>query len=206
MDEPKMNTHNATMGFGKHRDKLITRIPVNYLKWCVSEGVNGLVYLQDGSEVLALDAARAEIARRGEREERVSISAHAIDRMSLRFLRVWEEYRLKDEGLRSFMERCVYEICETKVKNPRAYVEMYGDEPGKFEHCGMRWVIKLDMEVPVLLTVVECKDDGKGTTPDLTDEQAAAAPPKEPVPDVPATGDNFDNFEYDGSSDGEPPF
>ena len=107
---------------------------------------------------------------------------------------------------RERLDRRIKQQSETRVKNARAYVEMYGDEPGKFEHCGMRWVIKLDMEVPVLLTVIECKDDGGGTTPDLTDEQAAAAPAPEPAEEVPATGDNFDNFEYTQDDPSEPPF
>jgi hypothetical protein len=37
MTEP-LNTHGYMMKRGRHKDQLITRVPVNYLKWMVNVG------------------------------------------------------------------------------------------------------------------------------------------------------------------------
>ncbi len=37
-----INTHHLTVGFGKHKGELWTRVPVSYLRWLVnSEPLNG---------------------------------------------------------------------------------------------------------------------------------------------------------------------
>lgn len=157
---PKIDTHKAKVNFGKkYFRKLITRVPVSFLRWILQEQItNKTVELADGSLVSALDAAKAELERRGEREDRVSITHHAIDRMSLRFLEIWQDWARMEEGIVAFMERTVYEIFDEQVNDAIVY-----RRPERFEACGIDWVLKLDGPTPILLTVVEY-DEAKHKT------------------------------------------
>jgi len=71
-------THNLRISFGKHRGELFTRLPLQYLRWMVNEGVR------------ESDIAKAELLRRGSSQlPKVELSNHAIDRASQRLFKLW---------------------------------------------------------------------------------------------------------------------
>ena len=140
-----MNTHHAKVKFGKHDGELLTRVPVNYLNWAVSQNCNGPVDLQGGQRVSMLDAAKAEIERRGERLQTVDVSGHAVDRFSLKFMRQYNEHRLENEGLYSFLGR----ITEQLVNDD---IEVEQDSKTTFKWNGCKFVVQ-NLAIPVLITV-----------------------------------------------------
>lgn len=109
-----MSTHGLTIGFGKHKGELFTRLPVAYLRWMVNE------------QTAQADIAAAELARRGTVLPDLEISGHAIDRASLRVRKVWHHDRADDEGLHAWLCRVSAEVLaagplptDGKVKHPR---------------------------------------------------------------------------------------
>lgn len=142
-----MNTHESVICFGKFEGTLLTRVPVSYLKWTVSSGCVGEVRLKDGTKVTIAEAAKAEIARRGERLGEVEISMHAIDRASLYYI---PKFRLEHgnmEGLVSWLYRVTCEAWRQKKSGERQ-----ADGVWKIEYDRMKFVIE-EMVVPILKTV-----------------------------------------------------
>lgn len=125
-----MNTQNLVCEFGRHKGTLWTRVPVSYLKWLVNnKGTHS-------------DIAAAELARRGTTTPELDISGHAIDRASQRCLKIWEETRVDDEGLHSWLAR----VAKTALDWPP-------DEKGRHHLLGMVFCFEKDGNWPVLKTV-----------------------------------------------------
>jgi hypothetical protein len=83
--------------FGKYQGQRWTRIPLSYLRWLVNERTQY-------SEI-----AKAELDRRGSSvmiDKSVELSAHAIDKASLRLRKIWHETAIDDnEGIYTWLER-----------------------------------------------------------------------------------------------------
>ena len=118
-----------TITCGKYAGVLITQVPVQYLIWMVS--VNH-------SE---RHLAEKEIERRGTSLPTVSVSLHAIDRASLRFLNLYLKDRNKGEGIARWLCRIAEECL-----NP---------EKDKVEYKGMVLAYDLSLHIPALKTVVK---------------------------------------------------
>ena len=122
----ELNTHGMIVDFGKHKDELWTRVPVNYLKWVV----NQVDMAPDRQNI-----ARAEMERRGTTTPDVDVSGHAIDRASLMLRKTWHETALNDEeGLYSWLCRMTTEA----IANGETL------ESGKIRYQGMKFVIIQD--------------------------------------------------------------
>ncbi len=141
MGDKKINTHGMVMDKGKHRGELYTRIPIGYLKWMINVGHSNA------------DIAAAELDRRGTViDHDFIISNHAIDRVSLRCMGLWEEDREKDEGLYSWLARVVGECVRLIDKDKAGVVKM--------RYKGMKLVFDIEGVWPVLKTVMKA---GGGT-------------------------------------------
>lgn len=147
----RLDTHNARVEFGKHAGELVTRVPVSYLRWASGARVNALVTLKDGRSLPFHEVAQAEMSRRGERLQDVDVSSHAIDRLSQRFLAVWQEHRKPDEGLMTWAQRMT-DTLYRQYKTSAVLVTAEEEAQVTIEHLGIRWVIQKDLAVPVLLT------------------------------------------------------
>jgi len=137
------------MPFGKHKGTLVTRVPVGYLRWAVGQEAGCPVELPDGTRVPFEAVARAEIARRGDRLQDIEVSGHAIDRLSQRFLKVWEDRRREGEGLYTWAQREALELSRTPLENCKAHTE----HTITVHAHGAYWVIQRNLVIPVLLTV-----------------------------------------------------
>lgn len=155
-----IDTHGLKMTFGKHVGELVTRVPVGYLRWAVSIGADSEVPLKDGGSVPFAEVAKAEIERRGERLQDVEVSAHAIDRLSLRFRKVWHENRNPDDGLYTWAQKYTLGLLamwkagkiQPKETEDRMVDGQLVVERVVFEHLGIKWVIQVNLVIPVLLT------------------------------------------------------
>lgn len=129
----ELDTHGYRLKNSKrHRDKLITQVPIPYLKWMVNARHQEAAY------------ARAELDRRGTVTPELEISGHAIDRASLLCRRLWHEDRGEDEGLHAWLVRITGEAMKDGKKL----------ENGKIAYKGMRLAIEFDCEWPILKTVM----------------------------------------------------
>lgn len=129
----QLDTHGYRLKNSKrHRDKLITQVPIPYLKWMVNARHQEAAY------------AQAELDRRGAVTPDLEISPHAINRASLLCRRLWHEDRGEDEGLHAWLVRITGEAMEhgEKLKN------------GKIAWKGVRLAIEYDCEWPILKTVM----------------------------------------------------
>lgn len=152
-----MNTHNVRLDFGKHKDELLTRVPLSYLKWMINELDVSKV---NGENVSWKELARSEFQRRGDTMPKVEISGHAIDRASLRVWDLWmhQEFKKKglwkddlseadqfeEEGFYSWLSRMTLEALDKgSFKN------------GKYYYRGMKFAIEKGDEFPVLKTVMK---------------------------------------------------
>lgn len=156
-----IDTQNLLMPLGKHRGERVTRIPVNYLNWAYSVSMNAPIKLKDNTVVPFHKVAKAEIERRGERVQDFDVSAHAIDRLSLKFLRIWQETRKEDEGIYAWAQRMVseayklYTAAKSNLAQPVPNLSpTILEEKNKVtvELHGIKWVIQTDLAIPVLLT------------------------------------------------------
>ena len=95
-----IDTHGVRMEFGKHKGELITRVPLQYIRWLCN------------TPTMQSDLARAELARRGGKMPEVEISGHALDNASLRVWGTWKETRGHQEGLYSWLCRMTLEAIE----------------------------------------------------------------------------------------------
>jgi hypothetical protein len=144
-----MNTHGIIVTFGKYKSQLLTRVPVGYLQWSISNGVKQNIETSEG--IFSFDElAQAEMLRRGERIQTCEISPHAIDRLSQRFIKKWEETRNKNkneyEGLYSWAQRMTLQALRNTGKM---------SEDGKItvRLNRMVFVIQTNTVYPTLLTV-----------------------------------------------------
>lgn len=143
-----MNTHDAIVLGGKHKDERLTRVPVGYLRWAVSTGVEAVkVRLVDGRCVKFCDAARAEIERRGERIQDIEVSGHAVDRASLKLYKDFQATRNteKDEGLYSWLQRIALDGLES--------AEDAGDGKKHVVRGKRKLVVDTSLVIPCVLTV-----------------------------------------------------
>lgn len=141
-----MNTHDAIMTFGKYEGQRVTRVPVSYLKWAVSNRAETIIETKDGRFPFH-EVAKAEIQRRGERLENIEVSHHAIDRASLYFM---PKFRLEHghmEGLASWLARLSWEAWRDRKPGERQI-----DGTWKIERHGIKFIIE-EMAVPVVKTV-----------------------------------------------------
>lgn len=144
-----MNTHNIVCTFGKFEGQLLTRIPVGYLQWAINTNVDTILDTVEGKFPFH-ELAKAEIERRGERIKDMDISAHAIDRFSLKYLKVWRDNRKPDEGLMSFMQRMGLEAWQNRWTLPHDKQE---DNHWKVFHIGIEWCFE-ELIVPIVKTVI----------------------------------------------------
>jgi hypothetical protein len=131
----QVNPHGVKVSFGKHKDELITRVPVSYLKWMINE------------KTPQYEVAKAEFERRGDTMPKVELTGHAIDNASLRVRKIWHETRGKDEGLYSWLQRMTLEAIE--------HGEPMGDEVHWYK--GMKFCITEGEEFPTLKTIMRNK-------------------------------------------------
>ena len=120
---------------GKHEGERITRVPMSYLRWMVRAGHPQAEY------------AQAELDRRGAAMPDIEISAHAIDRLSLRCRDVWHQTRKGDEGLYTWAARMALAAWQQ------------GKTDGRYAHAGITWVIEGGSH-PILTTAFPDKLSG----------------------------------------------
>ena len=140
-----LNTHNARVEFGRHRGNLVTRIPVSYLTWAISNRIDYKCALADGLKVPFCEAAMAELDRRGIRIADMDISLHAIDRISQRYIKTWEDTRQEGEGIASWAQRVARDAFQSEKTEGATQVTI--------QHLGIKWVFQADLLVPTVLTV-----------------------------------------------------
>jgi len=135
-----LNTHGVELSFGKHKGKLLTRVPVGYLRFMVNEGTP------------QADLAKAEMERRGDTMPTIELSGHALDNASLRVRKIWHETKVNnDEGLYTWLMRVTNEAIERGEKD--------GD---KILYLGMKFVVVQGEEFPTLKTIM--RDKRKSTS------------------------------------------
>ena len=130
-----LNTHGVIVTFGRHKGKLLTRVPASYLKFMVNEGTP------------QADLAKAEIERRGHKLPKVEISGHAMDSASIRVRKIWHQTREKNEGLHSWLQRITLEAIENSDQI----------ENGKYRYNGMNLTVFAGEEFPILKTITRIK-------------------------------------------------
>jgi len=131
---PKINTHNLVVNFGRYNGERWTRIPLSYLRWLINEGTQ------------YKDIAKAELERRGSSispDKSVELSGHAIDKASLRLRRAWHQTAEKNEGLFSWLERVAIE----------AY-KLLSDGQTKITYRKIKFIFMRGEIYPVLKTVM----------------------------------------------------
>ena len=128
----EIDTANVRLNAGKHRGELLTRVPLSYVKWMANERGHSMQPL-----------AAAELRRRGSTIPTIELSAHAIDRASLRVRKIWHETRGEDEGLHSWLCRMVTEAIAAGPAVDGAYF-----------HQGMKLVVEQGAEFPVLKPIM----------------------------------------------------
>lgn len=138
----EINTHNMRIEFGKYKGELVTRLPISYLEWIINVGA------------AYAPIAQAELDRRGipKDHKKVEISNHAIDRASVRILKIWKGASNSNEGIYSWLTRVSIDAL-AKLKEPPA--------EGKFkiEYISMTLVFKTGINYPTLVTVLKKHDN-----------------------------------------------
>lgn len=143
--------HRVRMSFGKHVGILVTRIPHDYLTWAIGRNVRTTIPTGVGPVPFCV-VARAEISRRGHREQNVSVSAHAVDRASFRCLEAWQRTRKEKEGLMSWLQRMTLEaIAHGEPQTSEDFEDEAGRETYRYE--GFKWAVE-HLAIPVLLSVM----------------------------------------------------
>lgn len=125
-----MNTHGFVMPNGRHKGDLITRVPINYLKWMVNSGHT------------CAAQAEAELKRRGTVTPELDVSGHAIDKASLRLLPLWKQTAHEEEGLHAWLVRKAQEALGSVP------------EGEKIDYGGIKFVFERQGRWPVLKTVM----------------------------------------------------
>ena len=127
-----MKTEGLRVDFGRHKDELYTRVPVQYLRWMI------------GTKHTKADIAEAELKRRGTTVPDLDVSGHAIDRASFRILNKWERERRPDEGLYSWLVRIAREALDKGIRAGDIVV-----------YSGLKLVFQMDGRWPVLKTIMK---------------------------------------------------
>lgn len=162
-----INTHDAFIDFGKYKGQRITRLPVSYLKFAITEGIRRPIKTLDG-DFPFVDVARAEIERRGERLETIDVSHHAIDRLSLHCLDLWKHAHSPGEGIAAWAQRMALEAWAKRTEPAE------GEDNIKVDHNGLRWVFE-EMAIPVLKTVLR-RRSGRAQRAELLANSTALEP------------------------------
>lgn len=127
-----MTTHGVRMTFGKHDGELITRVPVNYLKWMMC------------NRTQMWEFAQAEMGRRGTITPDIDVTGHAIDRASMHLHQYWRRTMRTDEGIHAWLIRMASDA--RKIGN--------GMHDGVYVHVGVKFVFEEAGCWPVLKTVM----------------------------------------------------
>lgn len=128
-------SHNFRLPVGKYKGELITRVPVNYLRW-----------MTNGRHALA-KYAQAELDRRGVSEcHPIDISSHAIDRASQRLMHHWMSSAEDGDGIYTWLMKsaceALYEVTEC---------DRIGSK--RVERSGVVYVFEFSTVQPVLKSV-----------------------------------------------------
>ena len=133
-----VDTHNYRMAIGRHKDELITRVPVSYLKWLANTPAHR-----------EHEFGKAELARRGTVTPTLEVSGHAIDSASLRLRKTWHETASSPkEGLHAWLCRRAAEAWEQRHEIAASGGEVL------VVHDGIKWVFEFSGVWPVLKTVM----------------------------------------------------
>lgn len=157
-----METHHYRMKIGRHKDELITRVPVSYLKWLANQPNH-----------VEQDYAKAELARRGTVTPSIEVSGHAIDRASLSCMPIFRKSRHDNEGLHAW-------LCRVGM----AALQVPQKKNGKHPYGGMLFAFAKDGEWPVLKTVMRDKPKGKHKHAAIEDEDDDIVPDRLPMQHV----------------------
>jgi hypothetical protein len=131
------------LDFGKYKGIPLTRVNAGYLRWMVN---------QHGIPEAWRELAGAELSRRGTTIPGVEITAHAIDRASLRLYDIYVAGRQdENEGLHGWLSRMVLEAREYGLNVPDGRSAKV--EGNCRDYYGVRWVIEEGVEYPTLVTV-----------------------------------------------------
>jgi hypothetical protein len=133
MSAAALNTHGYRMKVGRHKDELMTRVPVSYLKWLANTPTHA-----------EHELAKAELARRGTVTPTLEVSGHAIDNASLRLRKTWHETATSpNEGLHAWLCRMAGGALESEPSQSNTIV-----------FRGIKFVFERDGIWPVLKTVM----------------------------------------------------
>lgn len=144
-------THGITISFGKHKGELYTRLPVSYLRWILNQTSN------NPTISVAKQLAAEELARRGtDVDIGIEITAHALDRCSLRCLDLYLRKRKRDEGLHTWMARMAKRALESAGL----------DQPARIAYHGVIWVFDYGECYPTVKTVFRNENNKQGKTPE----------------------------------------
>jgi hypothetical protein len=143
LDFTPIDTHNKVCTFGKkHAGEKWTDIPVGYLRWIVQS--------VDKPEIVLL--AKSELLRRGRYHEmpELEVSSHALDRISQRLLRLWQEDCPKAEpGLSTW----AHEQAELALTQGDLVEDKSDAQTSVLDHNGVRWIFAIGNEWPVVKSV-----------------------------------------------------
>ncbi len=130
-----MTTHGVRMTFGKHDGELITRVPINYLRWMMC------------NRTPMWELAQVEMGRRGTIAPDIDVTGHAIDQASIKLLQYWIRTKREAEGIHAWLIRM--------ASDSRRIGE--GMDGGTYVHIGVKFVFEEKGCWPVLLTVMPCR-------------------------------------------------
>jgi hypothetical protein len=133
----KTDNGSVRMPNGKYVDQLITHVPPGYLRWMVR-----------ADHVMAREA-EAELERRGTpaTAEDIEVSAHALDRASIRHLETYLSDRQEDEGLHAWLLRRGSEAAKSPARTADA-------DASTHHYMRVVWVFGHGCIIPVLKTVL----------------------------------------------------
>lgn len=128
------------MPSGKYEGTPISGVPPGYLRRLVNAR----------GKLAAI--AKAELARRGMETYSLEITAHAVDRASLRFGAQWAQHSTAGEGLHAWLGRMAEEALDKIPADKRA-----GN--ATVNHWGMIFAFDLRFTIPVLTSVWLSKEE-----------------------------------------------
>lgn len=136
----EITTHGLRITFGKYKGELFTRLPVSYLEWLINAGAS------------CTPVAQAELDRRGivKDHKKVEISKHAIDRASVRILRIWQGASDSNEGIYSWLTRISIEALNRLIDDQKK-------DKFRVKFANLTLVFKSGKLYPTLVTVLKNK-------------------------------------------------
>jgi len=130
--------------FGKHKGERYTRIPVGYLLWMVN------------NDHTRKALAQAELDRRGTVFPTLELSGHAIDRASLRLLKIWGTTRQTDEGIHAWLLRMCSLALEAVPEHVLSAVDPQSPDPTLVTYYrGLKFVFQMGSHWPTLKTIMK---------------------------------------------------